>query len=238
MMTVNSPLSQLLNPIEHTSSSLHELAPALPTMIRDGLRNVTKTLFEIGCYWLVIIGGVICGLYTAIVGEKRYTPRPVSTVGRRRLSASFKPGALGLIDQSKFSYLFSKLSPELRLMIYREVLGDHLIHIGLCPGKNRRDNARMAHVRCPFVKNYSCDQWKYRGCNLRRIPKYSDNNRVIDLSYRPSASHYGTTKGLLSLLKTCRQMYVRLLYIIIHTIHSHHPPTSLLTPTPSVVFSM
>ena len=193
----------------------------LRVMDRERWRNIAGILLKVA-FWIIwfclfITGGIIHGAYTVITEDKQYTPRPVFTTGRRRLSITSRSSSSGLwalsntlpytIDQSRFSYLFSRLSPELRLMIYKEVLGNHIIHIGLCPGRSRKERGRMAHIRCHWEIDDGRRRWRYHNCKLRNISKDSDN-RVFELSYQPSLPHDPSTKGLLSLLKTCRQMYV------------------------------
>ena len=85
------------------------------------------------------------------------------------------------------SPLLSRLPLEIRQMIYREALGDGLLHIVNIAG-------RLTHLKCniedPVIRLLEC--WRFEGEEVRY--KYHNN------------PDYSVPSGLLGLLKTCRQV--------------------------------
>ena len=109
------------------------------------------------------------------------------------------------IDQS-LSPLFSMLPPEIRLLIYRFVLGNKKFHMF-----HDFDCHKLANVRC-IVPHSRKHQRSYAMCKMPRYPVYTGHcwgaalpngmNTLdfasLDLPPRPW--------GLLALLRTCRQV--------------------------------
>lgn len=126
----------------------------------------------------------------------RYIPRPLPRKRQRRLSlpssqASFDWPKSGqkIADQTQ-SALLSRLPLEIRSLIYQHVLGGTLLHVttiyGLLQG-------RMAHIKCLVLFAPSDD---HQNCWRRKVEKASP----------ALSSGKSDGGGLLSILKTCRQM--------------------------------
>lgn len=153
-----------------------------------------------------------------------YTPRRLPKRRRRRLTGPSCQKPMGIFPKPRpgrtreqsdpqqstptppsSSLSFLHLSPELRTLIYRELLSDHVIHIGLARGESRQQPARMMHLRsknpCPHPHIPG-----YYDCNMNDFGRYSAHRggKKIPLDQQSSGQ-------LLALTKTCRQMCV---YII------------------------
>lgn len=95
--------------------------------------------------------------------------------------------------------LFEKLSAELRLFIYEFVLGDHTRLLHIC--KNLDSRRSVAHYRCTDTDS-PYPTWQHACFGEERIVvpgKYSSLH---------SRANTETDDNLISLLLTCRRMYV------------------------------
>lgn len=112
---------------------------------------------------------------------KRTHPSPPTPLPRKRRSLSMTPLNRTLNSNCQ---LLNRLPPEIRLEIYRYVLGDNLLH--LVQGKKR-----ISHVRCRARSETD---------HVRRCRPMAGNtaNRLLPGS---------TSNGNLALTKTCRQVY-------------------------------
>ncbi|KAJ5947804.1 hypothetical protein N7466_000819 [Penicillium verhagenii] len=109
--------------------------------------------------------------------------------------------------------LLSRLSPELRLMIWEMVLGAQRLHI------IQRNHQRLGHIVCPLGIHRSTSK-SDNACRAR------DNSPTCDICdghgipqpvKEGDLAHSGRKAGLLSPALTCRQMYhesIHLLYTL------------------------
>ena len=126
----------------------------------------------------------------------RYTPRPLPSKRQRRLSlpssqASFdRPNSGQKIADQTQSALLSRFPLEIRSLIYQHVLGGNLMHVTTIYGCL---HGRMAHINClvPFAPSGD-----HKNCWRRKAEKASP-------ALSPGKSD---DRGLLSILRTCRQM--------------------------------
>lgn len=125
--------------------------------------------------------------------RREYAPVPLSTSRKRALTLQLpSPKGNGALkqrtrDQSQ-SIFFARLPLDVRLMIYKDAIGGHDIHI-------IRLNRRLGHVVCwqPDRKN----PWKHK-CLGRT---HDDGFYIEPLEGSPAPPK------IISLIKACRQMY-------------------------------
>lgn len=155
-----------------------------------------KTISLLLCHWPVILYREY--LQDHVEGPQQ-NPKPTARLPRRKRNLSITPQNSSsrsyTMDQS-YSNFLSKLPIEIRMMIYEEVFGGMLVHLGLHFGDEfHRD----------YLRQYLCylgddkDEWysHFRECWYERwSPKIG----------RPKAPD----RKLLSLLQSCRQMCVSL----------------------------
>lgn len=150
--------------------------------------------------------------------RKEHAPPPLPKTRPRRLSLPLscpsKPSSISRISglfkchseipaveqktcQQKDSLLFSKLPPELRLTIWRMVLGDKLLHV-------MKGNQCLGTVQCPLGRsrdgptptNTPNDCWECSYCSVFFDFHFSWGCRI----------HKPKQMSLTAVLKTCRLM--------------------------------
>jgi len=112
---------------------------------------------------------------------KRTHPSPPPPLPRKRRALSTTPFSRTLNSNCQ---LLNRLPPEIRLEIYRYVLGDNLLH--LVQGKKK-----ISHVRCRATSETD----------------YSRTCRPLAANTADRLLPGSTSNGNLALAKTCRQVY-------------------------------
>ena len=146
----------------------------------ERLRNLRHDLFKSWPYRRL-------GASKENAAERRalQAPQPLPRERPRILTILESPAFIPIGAQTQSNLLY-RLPYEVRRQIYEEVLGGHLLHVVRMMG-------RLAHVKCMYPSA--------AGTNTRRHACWGYMDK--DMVYRRGRPSDG---GLLSLLKTCRQV--------------------------------